>query len=72
MFLISHGKSEKREVRKEDFNFLFTRCSTFFLSFLRKPVIPAKAGIPFCQRLPTKRQWIPAFAGMTEKNLIIE
>ncbi|QTA89303.1 Uncharacterized protein dnm_053530 [Desulfonema magnum] len=34
----------------------------------KKPVIPAKAGIRFPQILRIRRQWIPAFAGMTEKT----
>ncbi|QTA86373.1 Uncharacterized protein dnm_023970 [Desulfonema magnum] len=37
-----------------------------------QPVIPAKAGIRFLPALRIRKQWIPAFAGMTEKNLITE
>ncbi|QTA88562.1 Uncharacterized protein dnm_046090 [Desulfonema magnum] len=33
----------------------------------KKLVIPAKAGIHFLQSLRIRKQWIPAFAGMTNK-----
>ncbi|QTA91423.1 Uncharacterized protein dnm_074900 [Desulfonema magnum] len=38
----------------------------------KKPVIPAKARIHFGAVPRFREQWIPAFAGMTEKNLNIE
>jgi hypothetical protein len=58
--ILSFGKREKREEGGD------ARCR-----LIRYPhlliVIPAKAGIQKCARLPFF--WIPAFAGMTDEKL---
>ena len=63
MFIISKGYSYK---------FVSLDNQVFLSDPAKFPVIPAKAGICSSEPETAKRRWIPAFAGMTTKNSIIE